>query len=481
MSIRITDEYPTRSEGASAGYPDGTFKNETAPGMKNGTPVEVAWAKDVDAFFQFVRAITGVEASNTVDTVITNQNAMSVLAMLSGTVPHAEKPRYICSDLQHYDWADPTATENYLDTTETIRDACLGWDADSSRPYLFIVHDDISISKITGCWYNNAAPVLSSPLSFSWSTTPDEVLAICCDAEYLYVAWRNTSANVKLSKFAINPWTGAETIAGRDTGYQVRPTSGDPGARLCVADANNIGVLLNQNTAPDEHRVRIGVWSKDNASYSSAQFASYKSDYTSCGIVSDGTYLYAPAIDDSSYPVWRNMVLRAEIADPSTQAAAQMPFTFNSTTEYELGIGAIYPVRDMLIIALMDGSLYVYKDNSIPAYPICDALPMTFFDSGGRYGALMASDGMNLHIHLVEDDELGSDGFHSVFKMPIGEFLWNAIEAIPPTYQHRRVRVDAAASLPSTAPMGKLLFDRRDMWLILRTGEVYRICNPGGN
>lgn len=69
MAIRPEDEY-TNTEPASASYPGGSFKNETAPGNLDGTPFEKKWPDDIQGILQKLLDAAGITASGTPDTVV---------------------------------------------------------------------------------------------------------------------------------------------------------------------------------------------------------------------------------------------------------------------------------------------------------------------------------------------------------------------------------------------------------------------------
>jgi len=472
MTIGIFDRYGSRANAGSVTYPDGSFKNETAPGMKNGTPVEQDWANDKEAWFQKLRNKAGIVVNGDVDTIINNQNWNAFLSAISGTAPPSATPADICGGMPDIDWMDPTASPNFLDTGETIRDACVGWDAEYGRPCLFILYGTITISKVSGPWTYGSAPV-ESPLSPSWGTTPDDVLAICCDADYLYVAWRVTSGNVKLSKFALNPWTGTETFV-RDTGYTAFPISGNPAAALCVADSNNIGVLINEFQGGADHQIRIGVWAKDNASFLSEGFTGYDTDFNGHQIISDGTYLYAIGRDESGSPTYDYALLRADIADPTTQA--DIAIASVSSSNYDLWPTSLCRVRDLVIITDMRGRLYAHQKASASVDIMFGDLAFNEYDSGSIYGSMMCSDGKNLHMHHIVD---GASEYHAVMKIPLGEFAIEAIESPVIDVPFSTTRIVECSSIPTNHIMGRMLFDRRDVWVVLYTGEIHRLCQPG--
>lgn len=61
------------TEAPDANYPTGGFKNETTPGLFNGTPFEKGWADDLNAFMQGLIKAAGITVSGTTDTVPVSQ------------------------------------------------------------------------------------------------------------------------------------------------------------------------------------------------------------------------------------------------------------------------------------------------------------------------------------------------------------------------------------------------------------------------
>ena len=69
MALRLADQYPGRVIGASTDYPHGSFKNETAPGNKDGTPLEIKWPDDIYGLLQRLLTQANVTPSGVKDTV----------------------------------------------------------------------------------------------------------------------------------------------------------------------------------------------------------------------------------------------------------------------------------------------------------------------------------------------------------------------------------------------------------------------------
>jgi hypothetical protein len=77
MAIRPEDTYASTTPG-DADYPFGSSKNETAPGMLDGTPLEKAVYNDWLGFFQSLVTAAGITPTNSPDTVLLPQYLESI-------------------------------------------------------------------------------------------------------------------------------------------------------------------------------------------------------------------------------------------------------------------------------------------------------------------------------------------------------------------------------------------------------------------
>lgn len=87
MGLNNDTQYPGRTTPASAAYPQGSSKNETAPGANDGMPYELARANDLFGLIQGLLFQTGIVASGAADTAILSQ-------YLGGIMELASKGRY---------------------------------------------------------------------------------------------------------------------------------------------------------------------------------------------------------------------------------------------------------------------------------------------------------------------------------------------------------------------------------------------------
>lgn len=87
MALNISNKYPGRANAPSIDYPEGSIKNQTAPGAKDGTPLDADWANDKEGFFQSLLKESGITANGNVDTVVASQLYDALLQVISDTAP----------------------------------------------------------------------------------------------------------------------------------------------------------------------------------------------------------------------------------------------------------------------------------------------------------------------------------------------------------------------------------------------------------
>jgi hypothetical protein len=69
MSLKLNERYPGRFSNPTAAYPQGSFKNRTAPGALDGTYLEKDWANDQLAFLSSLLDAAGIAPNGNVDQV----------------------------------------------------------------------------------------------------------------------------------------------------------------------------------------------------------------------------------------------------------------------------------------------------------------------------------------------------------------------------------------------------------------------------
>lgn len=90
---RPIDLYPARATGVSADYPDGSSKNESAPGANDGTPYDLARANDVFGVEQAMLHQLGIVPSGSAETALVSQFLEGVRRLAS------KAPAYVDSGI----------------------------------------------------------------------------------------------------------------------------------------------------------------------------------------------------------------------------------------------------------------------------------------------------------------------------------------------------------------------------------------------
>lgn len=78
MSVKAWEKYQPNASSPSPQYPYGSLRQETALGMGDGTPLDVEWGNDFEAFKQTAFSRSGLVPSGNTDTVTNSEmfNAM---------------------------------------------------------------------------------------------------------------------------------------------------------------------------------------------------------------------------------------------------------------------------------------------------------------------------------------------------------------------------------------------------------------------
>lgn len=89
MAISINDQYPGKTAGVNADYPQGQARNITTPGDGTGTPWEAAIVNDDQGFKQAILAEAGVAPSGTPDTAVDSQYLDALKTIVAGMISDA--------------------------------------------------------------------------------------------------------------------------------------------------------------------------------------------------------------------------------------------------------------------------------------------------------------------------------------------------------------------------------------------------------
>lgn len=81
MALKLNERYPGRFDNPTTAYPQGAFKNRSAPGAQDGSYLEKDWANDVLGFLSHLLVSAGLTPNGTVDTALSSQyyDALSTL------------------------------------------------------------------------------------------------------------------------------------------------------------------------------------------------------------------------------------------------------------------------------------------------------------------------------------------------------------------------------------------------------------------
>lgn len=82
MAINLDEKYPGRAQPKSVRYPQGAFKNRTAPDSQDGTYLEQDWANDMSGFLQWLLANAGITANGQVDNALASQYGQALESMV---------------------------------------------------------------------------------------------------------------------------------------------------------------------------------------------------------------------------------------------------------------------------------------------------------------------------------------------------------------------------------------------------------------
>lgn len=73
MALKLNERYPGRFNNPTTSYPQGSFKNRTAPNAQDGSYLEQDWANDLLGFLGRLITVSGVTLNGNVDTALTSQ------------------------------------------------------------------------------------------------------------------------------------------------------------------------------------------------------------------------------------------------------------------------------------------------------------------------------------------------------------------------------------------------------------------------
>lgn len=84
MALKRNEYYPGRFNNPTSEYPQGAFRNRTAPGAKDGSFCEQEWARDWDGFFARLLTLAEMTPDGVADTGLKSQYMDALLNVTSG-------------------------------------------------------------------------------------------------------------------------------------------------------------------------------------------------------------------------------------------------------------------------------------------------------------------------------------------------------------------------------------------------------------
>lgn len=113
MALNYSNRYPGRFNVPDADYPQGSFKNRSAPGAKDGSYLERDWANDKEGFFQALLKNSGITPNGGVDTAISSQYYSALATSLAGKLDVVKA----LGQTQKWQSVSRTAGVTYTNTT----------------------------------------------------------------------------------------------------------------------------------------------------------------------------------------------------------------------------------------------------------------------------------------------------------------------------------------------------------------------------
>jgi hypothetical protein len=390
-----------------------------------------------------------------------------------GTAPGGAGLGDVCSGLYGHQWALPGHAPNILDAAGNIWSSCVGKNiSDPSKPSLYILLSDEEIYPVTGCWDYSDSPAMGSALALSYPATPTEVCSVASDGDYLFVLWGLTSSNFKVSCFSLLNFSGAE-VWTVDTGVTYTSPPLWKYSDLIVASDTYLAALVSSSTAYEFVRIP-----RSGAAASHAEEAGGLTITPRCvKLVSDGTYLYCMGSTVSGSD-WISKMIRVTIANLSTQNVIFVGGVVSTT--YNIGhFTGLISTSDNMVAVSEEGKVYLVNKSlgGTDAFYCFDLTGFSPPASDTDFGVFLGSDGINIWGMWLDLWDYAPT--YNFFSIPIAELVYYAEDSPTPREIKPAKIVVESYELDTTVRMGTALFDGRDMWFVLETGKMYRICNPG--
>lgn len=130
MALNLTTQFSPRINAADANYPTGSFKDSSAPGVFDGTPLQSVDRNDWQGFSDALLALAGLTANGTADTAVASQRLTALLQVITdvtGLIPVSGggvldvNKKYLITDSGTYTLADTTSLTAGEDRIEVYK------------------------------------------------------------------------------------------------------------------------------------------------------------------------------------------------------------------------------------------------------------------------------------------------------------------------------------------------------------------------
>lgn len=395
------------------------------------------------------------------------------------TFPPAADVKDLCSRVGPR-WDAPDLSPNTMWTGGVIKDSCIGWDWTNNRPVIYILDGFDNIRPVDACWQYDSDPTQGDPLSLSYGSTPDDILAICSDGEYLYVVWCLDAGNIWMSKFSLVTFTGT-AVWNADLGVLTAniKTTAPSEVKCTIGNDTYVCVVMGADTAGQPEIIASVAKSDGATTTGNGTSTSNEFFKTGADLISDGTTVFWITVKlNTPYEFY---IESATIATPGSSGYSSLQIATapsGSPSQFPLSLAL---VRDALVAFTMDGTFYVVPISEWDVENIFNLDNWIGF-GGYQLAPAMISDGLNLWaFNYASYAPEGVDVTAYTFtKVPVGMFSWRARRAAPPwDIPCETIYIDAG-TYTDEQPPGRMLFDGQDVWFLNYTGRIYRIVNPAG-
>jgi len=303
----------------------------------------------------------------------------------------------------------------------------------------------------------------------SYDTTPDDVMGICSDGDYLFVVYGMSSGGyVKFAKFSLISFTGTD-LWGISTSIVYDNIPDSTICDLIVANSTTIGFIISTAAQPSAMTVysivkATGVGTAGGGNGTSSD----QMDPRDSRLVSDGVRLYwlVYVVSGGNRQYYLNSAL---ISAPT--GSPYSPITIGgsvSNSNYSDHFSGLCLCRGIITCSTPVGEVYIYTPGEASSASLVNANNIP--DSADDYPVVMKSDGLNVWLYTQK-----YNGSYCFYRIPSGYFS----EAFASgTVEFDRIIVDES-TFNANHKMGNLLFDGRDIWFVTEPGDLFRICAPG--